>query len=174
MSRRLHILTATAVALGLMVEPSLAQTKPGMNAPTPAPQAAQTASPAATPAPTPGSEEWLRQRGESYHSAPESAQNPNEVEATVKLNARIADRNAAAESLESEQRAEYQRAQAAYEADLAEAERARRQWEADTAAAQAAAAEAQARYERQQAAYEAAVQVCERAGGRNCRSAPRN
>ena len=154
---RLRTLTVTAVALGLMVGPSLAQTKPGM--PAPAPQATAPA----TPAPAQGSEEWLRQRGESYHSAPESAQDPEEVATTAKLNAVIVDRNAEADALDQDQRNEHDRAQANYEADLVQSERARQQWEADNAAAQE-------RYAREQAAYEAAVRSCERAGGRNCRS----
>ena len=160
MSRPLRTLTATAIALGLLAGPSLAQTKPGM--PAPAPRAAAPVAPAAA-SPTPGSEEWLRQRGESYHSAPESEQDPAEVATTAKLNAEIAARNEAAAALERDERAGQSRAQANYEEDVADAERAQRQWEADTAAAQA-------RYERERAAYEAAVQACERAGGRNCRS----
>lgn len=156
---RLRTLTVTAIALGLMVGPSLAQTKPGM--PAPAPQA--TAPTTAAPAPAQGSEEWLRQRGESYHSAPESAQDPEEVATTAKLNAVIVDRNAEADALDRDQQNEHNRAQANYEADLIQSERARQQWEADNAAAQE-------QYARERAAYEAAVRECERAGGRNCRS----
>lgn len=154
---------ALIVSLGLSVAVSTAaQDKPGM-APAPAPKAPPTQS--GSVAPEPGSEEWLRQRGESYHSAPESAQDPAEVEATGRLNAEIVASNAAAASLESEEQAEYDRAQANYQEDLADAEAAQRQWEADKAAADAAHAE----WVRAREVWENMVRACERSGRRDCR-----
>lgn len=148
------------VSLGLSVAVSTAaQDEPGM-APAPAAKAPPTQS--GPVAPAPGSEEWLRQRGEAYHSAPESAQDPAEVEATGRLNADIVARNEAAAGLESEEQGEYERAEARYRQDLVEAEEARRRWEAETAAAEA-------RWRRDRAAWEARVRACEQAGGRNCR-----
>ncbi len=122
---------------------------------------------AGTPQVVPGSEEWLRQRGESYHRAPDAEQNPAEVAATVQLNAEVAARNAAAAQTEAEAQAAWESEDAKWRAEAAAAETARAQWEADVAAAEAA----QAQYERERAAWEAAVARC-RASGRRCVTAP--
>ena len=134
-----------------------------------APALAQSARPAAETqatapaAPAPGSDDWLRQRGESYHSAPESAQDPAEVSATAKLNESIAARNAAAEEAEAAEQARFNSENQRWQDDAARSSTARVQWEADVAAANAA----QARWERERAAYDAEVAAC-RASGRTC------
>lgn len=145
-------------ALMLAVAPAGAQTAAPQTAPVAAPQAA----------PTPGSDEWLRQRGETYHSAPESAQDPAEISATAKLNEAITARNAAAEEAEVADQARFDRENQRYQEDAARSNTARVQWEADVAAANAA----QAQWERERAAYEAEVAAC-RASRRTCVVAPR-
>lgn len=141
-------------ALMLAAAPAVAQT---------APQAAKpVAEPQASP-PTPGSEEWLRLRGETYHSAPESAQDPAEVSATAKLNESIAARNAAAEEAEAADQARFDSETQRWQADSARTSTARVQWESDVAAANAA----QAQWERDHAAWEAEMAAC-RAAGRRC------
>ena len=145
--------TATAAALAalmMVAAPALAQTAK----PTDAPQAT---------APTPGSEEWLRQRGESYHSAPESAQDPAEVTATAKLNEGIAARNDAAEQADAAEENRFNSENQRWQDDAARSNTARVQWEADVAASNAA----QAQWERERAAYDAEVAAC-RASGRRC------
>ncbi|WP_291838077.1 cell wall hydrolase [Brevundimonas sp.] len=131
-----------------------------------APAVAQAAKPVAEPqaaAPAPGSDEWLRLRGETYHSAPESAQDPAEISATAKLNESIAARNAAAEQAEAADQARFDSETQRWEADSARSSTARVQWEADVAAANAA----QAQWERDRAAWEAEVAAC-RASRRPC------
>lgn len=146
------ILAATGGVLLLAAAPVLAQTT--------APQAAvsgkvQTST---TPAPA-GSEEWLRQRGESYSAAPDAAQNPVEVAETIRLNAQIAARNNAAERAEAEAAATYERQSAQWREETARLETQRVQYEADLAASNAA----RAAYERARAAFDAEVAACERA-----------
>ena len=131
-----------------------------------APAVAQTAKPVAEPqatAPAPGSDEWLRQRGETYHSAPESAQDPAEISATAKLNESIAARNAAAEQAEAADQARFDSETQRWQADSARSSTARVQWESDVAAANAA----QAQWERDRAAWEREMAAC-RAAGRRC------
>ncbi|WP_374516655.1 cell wall hydrolase [Brevundimonas sp.] len=122
---------------------------------------------AQTPQAVPGSEEWLRQRGETYHRAPDAEQNPAEVEATARLNAEIAERNETAARTETEAQAAWEADQAKWRAESAAAETARAQWEADAAAAEAA----RAQYERDRAAWEAEMARCQ-ASGRRCVSTP--
>lgn len=159
-------MTFTALAaLLLAAAPALAQSippKPGMQ---PAPQAAPTQTPTT---PAPGSEEWLRLRGESYRAAPDSEQDPGEVAETVKLNAEIAARNAAAERAEAEATAAFEAETARWREEAARIETQRAQWEADNAAAEAA----RAQWERDRAAWEAEVAACERAHRSGCRIAP--
>jgi len=111
----------------------------------------------------PGSQAWLRMRGETYHRAPDAEQDPAEVAATARLNAGIAERNAAAAQAEAEAQASWEAANEKWRAEAAAAETARAQWEADAAAAEAA----KARYERERAAWEAELARC-RASGRVC------
>ena len=113
---------------------------------------------------TPGSEEWLRLRGEQYHRAPDSRQNPAEVAATVRLNAEIAARNAAAAEAETGALAACEERNASWRAETARLETERAQWEANNAAASAA----RAQWERDNAAWEAEMAAC-RAAGRVCR-----
>ena len=89
---------ACAVALTLAAAPVLAQQAKTV-APVAVPQQAQ---------PAVGSEEWLRQRGESYSAAPDSEQDPAEVEATSKLNTGIAAEAAAAERADAQARADFE------------------------------------------------------------------
>lgn len=148
---------AAAAALMLAAGPVIAQTT--------RPQAPiQRTTPQQTPAqppvsnPAPGSEEWLRLRGESYSAAPEVEQDPAEVAETIRLNAAIAARNAAAERREIEGTAAWQAEDARWRAETARLETQRAQWEADAAAAEAA----RLRYERERAAWAAEVAACQR------------
>lgn len=142
-------LTAGA-ALVLAAAPVLAQTT--------VPQATVSAKGQAASA-SPGSEEWLRQRGESYSAAPDAEQDPAEVTETIRLNAAIAARNAAADRAEAEGAATYERESAQWREQTARLETQRVQYEADLAAANAA----RAAWERARAAWEAEVAACERA-----------
>lgn len=156
------ILAAAGGALLLAAAPVLAQTT--------APQATGSgkvqAPTASAPAPA-GSEEWLRQRGETYSAAPDSEQNPAEVAETIRLNALIAARNNAAERAEAESQATFERQSAQWRAETARLETQRAQYEADLAAANAA----RAAYDRAMAAFEAEVAACQRAR-RTCVTAP--
>ena len=144
------ILTA-ATALALAAGPVLAQTAPSK--------------PAANV--EPGSPEWLRLRGEQYHRAPDSEQNPAEVAATARLNAEIAARNAAAADGEAQASASWEERNAQWRAETARLETERAQWEANNAAASAA----RAQWERDNAAWEAEMAACRRSG-RVCVTTP--
>ena len=149
---------AAVAALMLAAAPVVAQTTP--------PQArvqsnGQTTAPAAPAAsPTPGSEEWLRQRGESYSAAPQAEQDPDEVAETIRLNATIAARNDAAQRRETEATAAWQAEDSRWRAETARLEAQRVQWEAEAAAAEAA----RLRYERDRAAWAAEVAACQSSG----------
>lgn len=144
------ILATAGGALLLAAVPVLAQTT--------APQATAAGKIQTLSAPA-GSEEWLRQRGESYSAAPDSEQSPAEVAETVRLNAEIAARNAAAERAEAESQAIFERQSAQWREETARLETQRVQYEADLAASNAR----RAAYERAHAAWEAEVAACERA-----------
>lgn len=145
-----RITLAAVSVLLLAAAPGLAQTT--------APQTTVSARIQTSTAPA-GSEEWLRQRGESYRAAPDSEQDPAEVAETVRLNADIAARNAAAEQAEAEAAATFERESAQWRAETARLETERAQYEADLAASNAA----RAAYERAHAQWEAEVAACERA-----------
>lgn len=151
--------TPAALAVLLLVAaPAVAQTtrpQAPLQGKTP-PRTTTSVAPAASA--TPGSEEWLRLRGESYSAAPEAEQDPAEVAATIRLNAEIAARNAAAERREAEGAAAWQAEDARWRAEIARLETQRAQWEADAAAAEAA----RLRYQRERAAWAAEVAACER------------
>ncbi len=147
-----RITLAGLAALSVLAGPALAQ---------------QADKPADAATPAPGSEEWLRLRGETYRSAPDSEQDPAEVAATIKLNAGIAAANAAADQADAEAQAAFEAENARWRAETAAVETARAQWEADAAAAEAA----QRRWEREQAAWEAEMAAC-RASGRRCLTTP--
>ena len=151
-------ISAAAASLVLVAVPSIAQTP----ARTP---------PAAQAAPTPGTEAWLRWKGETNGPAPDSKQNPAELQATARLNAEIAARNAAADRQEATDAAAYQAALSAAgpAEDPAAAEARRAQWEADKAASEAA----HAQYERDRAAWEARMAECRRDPRRTCTPQPR-
>lgn len=145
---------ALATLLSISALPATAQqTKP---APSPA-----------TAAPEPGSEAWLRQRGETYHPAPDSRQDPKEQLETSRLNAAVAEHNAQADQADADNAARHaeETEQWRLERDRIDAENARA-----AAAYATAVAAAEAENRRRIAAYEAAVAECERAGGRNCRA----
>lgn len=154
------ILAAAGGALLLAAAPVLAQTT--------APQAAVSGKVRTSTAPAPaGSEEWLRQRGETYRAAPDAEQDPAEVAETVRLNALIAARNDAAERAEAESQATFERQSAQWREETARLETQRAQYEADLAASNAA----RAAYERAHAAWQAEVAACQRAR-RVCVTAP--
>lgn len=141
---------AAGAALLLAAAPVLAQTT--------APQATVSAKVQTSAAPA-GSEEWLRQRGETYSAASDAEQNPAEVAETIRLNARIAARNEAAERAEAESQATFEQQSAQWREETARLETLRAQYEADLAASNAA----RESYERARAAWEAEVAACERA-----------
>lgn len=141
-----RFILAAGGALLLAAAPVLAQTTQ--------PQATVSAKVQASTAPA-GSEEWLRQRGESYSAAPDAEQNPAEVAETIRLNAEIVSRNAAAERAAAEGAAALEQ----WRAESARLETQRAQYEADLAASNAATAA----YERARSAWEAEVAACERA-----------
>ncbi|AYG94318.1 cell wall hydrolase [Brevundimonas naejangsanensis] len=112
--------------------------------------------------------EMLRARGERYHRAPDSAQNPDEVRRTQALNAEIVAQNDLAESQDRANQAAYAEAQRRYQAEMeqtqAEARAENERHEADLRAAD----EAQARYEREMADWRATVAACERGDRARC------
>jgi hypothetical protein len=112
--------------------------------------------------------DMLRARGERYHRAPDSAQDPDEVRRTQALNAEITAQNDLAESEDRANQAAQADAQRRYQIEMeqtqAEARAANAQHEADLAAA----AEAQARYEREMADWRATVAACERGDRARC------
>jgi len=108
--------------------------------------------------------DMLRARGERYHRAPDSAQNPDEVRRTQALNAEIVAQNDLAESEDRANAAAYAKTQATYQAQLeaAEADRIRHKSDLNTAA------QAQADYERRMADWRATVAACERGDRARC------
>lgn len=158
MSRPLSSIIATAALIAAF---SGAPVSAQQAKPTPTP--AQSTAPADTP--VPGSEEWERQRGETYRTVPDSRQNPTEVAATSKLNAGIVAQNEAAAQAEAAIIASNDAAREAWQAETARVE-------ADNARIAAENAAAQERYQRDMALYEQSVRACEQAGGRNCRVKP--
>lgn len=158
MSRPLSSIIATAALIVAFtgVPASAQQAKP-------TPATAQSTAPADTP--VPGSEEWERQRGETYRAVPDSRQDPAEVAATVELNAGIIAQNEAAAEAEAATIAANDAAREAWQAETARIE-------ADNARIAAENAAAQERYQRDMALYEQSVRACEQAGGRNCRVKP--
>jgi hypothetical protein len=141
--------TAAAVTAGLILiaAPALAQTPPA---------ASESTAEAAR----------LQALGETYHRAPDTAQDPAEQAATAKLNAMIAARNEAAERQEATDTAAYAEAQARYRAEAAAAATLQANYEAN----QRTAAAARAEYERARATWEAMIRACEASGRRDCRA----
>lgn len=157
MSRLLSTLVATTVMAAAFSLPVAAQ----QAKPVPAP--AQGTAPADSP--VPGSEEWDRQRGETYRPVPDSRQTPAELATTSKLNAGIVVQNEDAARAEAEIIASNDAAQEAWQAETARIE-------ADNARIANENAAAESRYQRDMALYEQSVRACEQAGGRNCRVKP--
>ncbi|WP_417231306.1 cell wall hydrolase [Brevundimonas sp.] len=142
--------TATGLAAGLILiagaAPVLAQTPP------PPESAAEAAR--------------LQALGETYHRAPDTAQDPDEVATTAALNARIAAHNEAAARQEAVDTAEYAEAEARYRAEAAAAATLQANYDAE----QRTAAAARAEYERARATWEAMIRACEAGGRRDCRA----
>ena len=157
MSRSFTTVAAALVLGSLLSLPAAAQQT------RPAPAPVQTLELADTP--VPGSEEWDRQRGETYRAVPDSRQDPAELAATSKLNAGILAQNEEAARREAEIIASNDAAREAWQAEAARIE-------ADNARIAAENAAAQERYQRDMALYEQSVRACEQAGGRNCRVRP--
>ncbi len=154
----IRLTLACAAALMLAAAPVVAQS----GKPAPAPRSTPQSTPQAAQ-PTPGSEEWLRQRGETYSAAPDSEQVPEEVATTSKLNAGVAAEAEAAERSDAQAQAAFEAESERWRQDASRAGTARAQWEADVAAANAA----QAQWERERAAWEAEAAAC-RASRRTC------
>jgi len=106
------------VLLAALVLPAAA---PALSQTTQAP-AQQTAQ----PKPADPVAEALRNRGEAYHRAPDSAQTPEELRTTSALNAEIIGQNDLAEMEERSRLADYAKAQAGYQAELERVEAERR------------------------------------------------
>lgn len=157
MSRSLKTAAAALALTTAFGLPALAQ----QTKPVPAPL--RSTSPADSP--VPGSEEWDRQRGETYRAVPDSRQNPDELAATSRLNAAMTAQNERATRTEAEIIASNDAARERWQAENA-------QIEADNARVAAENAAAQNRYQRDMALYEQSVRACEQAGGRNCRVRP--
>lgn len=104
--------------------------------------------------------------GETYNRAPDTAQDPEELAATAKLNAMIAAHNEAAARQEATDTAAYAEASARYRAEAAAAATLQANYEAE----QRTAAAARAEYERARATWEATIRACEASGRRDCRA----
>jgi len=109
-------------------------------------------------------EELLRARGESYHRAPDAAQDPAEVRVTRALNDEIAARDALAENQERADREAADAAQASYEREVAAADANRARYEEDLRAAE----EARRRYDLEIADWRATVEACRRGDRARC------
>ncbi len=157
MSRSFTTVAAALVLGSFLSLPAAAQQARPAPAPVQTPELADT--------PVPGSEEWDRQRGETYRAVPDSRQDPAELAATSKLNAGILAQNEEAARREAEIIASNDAAREAWQAEAARIE-------ADNARIAAENAAAQERYQRDMALYEQSVRACEQAGGRNCRVRP--
>lgn len=153
---RPHRAALLAAALSVVLAaPALAQT------PTP-PRPAQ-----ATPSDPIG--DLLRSKGERYHRAPDSAQDPDELRQTQALNAEIVAQNDLAENEDRANAAAYSEAQARYQAEMEAAEADRQRYETEAGAI----GEAQARYERAMADWRATVAACERGDRARCEAGRR-
>ncbi len=154
---RPHRVALLAAILSLLAAPATAQTPARAQTP---PKPAQSAS--SDPVGD------LLRKGEAYHRAPDSAQDPDELRRTQALNEEIVAQNDLAENEDHANAAAHARAQAQYQAEL----------EASAIAARAAherhesdlrtAAEAQAAYDRQMADWRATVTACERGDRARC------
>lgn len=143
--------TVVALSTGLLLiagtAPALAQTVPP-----PPGSAAQAAA--------------LQARGETYHRAPDTAQDPDELATTAKLNAMIVAENDATARREAAAAAAFAEADARYRAEAAAAATLQANYDAD----QKTAAAAQAEYDRAHATWEGLIRACEASGRRDCRA----
>ncbi len=107
-------------------------------------------------------------KGERYHRAPDSKQDPDELRRTQALNAEIVAQNDLAENEDRANQTAQAEAQRRWQAELdqteADARVARERHEADLRAA----GEAQARYDREMADWRATVAACERGDRARC------
>jgi len=112
--------------------------------------------------------EMLRAKGERYHRAPDTAQDPDELRQTQALNAEIVAQNDLAESEDRANQAAQTEAQRRWQAEVdqaqAEARIARERHEADLRAAD----EAKARYDRDMADWRATAAACQRGDTARC------
>ena len=119
-------------------------------------------------------EAMLRAKGETYHRAPDSKQNPSEVTETQRLNAAVAARNEAADRHDAVVAQSNAQQQAAYEAERAQYQEERALTEAEQAAeARAIAAfnaDQRARYEKAMADWRATTQACRMGDTARCRA----
>ena len=120
------------------------------------------------PAPKDPVAEMLLSKGERYHRAPDSAQDPDELRQTQALNAEIVAQNDLAENEDRANQAAQAEAQRRWQAEVeqteAQARADRERHEADLRAAD----EAQARYERDMADWRATAAACQRGDTARC------
>lgn len=109
-------------------------------------------------------EELLRARGEAYHRAPDSEQNPEEMRITRALNDEIAARDALAENQERADREAADTAQARYDREMADADADRARYDESLRVAE----EARRRYELELADWRATVDACQRGDRARC------
>ena len=140
------------LVLAALAAPASAQTT---TAPRPAQAQAQPADPVA---------EMLRSKGERYHRAPDSTQDPDELRQTQALNAEIVAQNDLAENEDRANQAAHAEAQRRWQSEMDRVRAAREQYEADLRVAD----EAKARYDRDMADWRATVAACERGDRARC------
>lgn len=120
------------------------------------------------PAPKDPVAKMLLSKGERYHRAPDSAQDPDELRQTQALNAEIVAQNDLAENEDRANQSAQAEAQRRWQAEVdqteAQARADRERHEADLRAAD----EAQARYERDMADWRAAAAACQRGDTARC------
>lgn len=109
-------------------------------------------------------EELLRARGESYHRAPDSEQDPEEVRITRALNDEIAARDALVDNQERADREAADAAQARYDREMAAADADRARYDESLRAAD----EARRRYELELADWHATMDACRRGDRARC------
>ena len=118
-------------------------------------------------APAPGYDpvaELLRARGEAYHRAPDSEQNPEEVRTTRALNDEIAARDALADNQERADREASEADEARYRSERTAADADRARYEENVRASE----EARRRYELELADWRATVEACQRGDRVRC------
>ncbi|MDB5421364.1 MAG: cell wall hydrolase [Brevundimonas sp.] len=165
MKTRTPLCLVPAAVLALMAGAALAQASP------------QTSPRTAPAASTVVLDAQLRARGEAYHRAPDSSQNPVELTVTQRLNSDVAARNAAADRQDAttsarnaEDEAAYQADQAQYREDAAETQAENADRAADARAVAAFNADQRARYEKAMADWRATMRACETGDTARCRA----